>query len=48
MRVGWFLGVAMGIIGIVAHFKYLPYASEYNFWLLAIGFFIVCVSPNRP
>ncbi len=47
MSSSWVLGLFIGTLGIISHFTYIRFASEYNFWLLAIGFFMVCVSSNN-
>lgn len=47
MNVGWVLGFALGLIGIISHFTWIPGASPYNYWLLVFGFLIVSVSGTR-
>ena len=47
MNFGWVFGVFLGILSIIAHFTYIPLASEYNYWLLIIAFIMVCVSAPR-
>ncbi len=47
MNVGWICGFFVGILGIISHFTYIHMASEYNYWLLVIGFFLVSLSGTR-
>lgn len=44
MNGGWIFGFFIGVLGIIAHFTYIPMASEYNYWLLLVGFFLVCLN----
>ena len=48
MNLGWICGFFVGILGIISHFTYIHMASEYNYWLLVIGFFLVSLSGPRP
>ena len=47
MNLGWICGFFVGILGIISHFTYIHMASEYNYWLLVIGFFLVSLSGPR-
>ena len=47
MNVGWICGFFIGILGIIGHFTYIHMVSEYNYWLLMIGFFLVSLSGTR-
>ena len=47
MSAGWVFGFFLGVLGIISHFSYIRFASEYNYGLLVIGFFLVCVNTRR-
>ena len=40
----WVVGVAFGVVGILAHFITIPVLSVYHFWLLVIGFVVLALS----
>ncbi len=44
MNLGWICGFFIGILGIIARFTYIPWASQYNYLLLLIGFLLVSLS----
>lgn len=37
----WILGLILGILGIVAHYTHIQYASEYSYYLLVAGFVLL-------
>lgn len=43
----WALGFFLGVLGIISHFTYIPGASQYNYWLLVIGFIMVSVREHK-
>lgn len=47
MSAGWIFGFFLGVLGIISHFTYIRFASEYNYWLLVVGFFLVCINARR-
>jgi threonine/homoserine/homoserine lactone efflux protein len=40
----WWIAVAFGVVGILAHLVTIPVLSPYAFWLVAIGFVILAVA----
>ncbi len=44
MNGGWVFGFFLGVLGIISHFTYIPFFSEYNYWFLVIGFFLVSLN----
>lgn len=39
----WILGLLLGILGIVANYTHIQYASEYNYYLLMAGFILLAL-----
>lgn len=44
MNLGWICGFVIGILGVIGRFTWIPWVSQYNYWLLLIGFFLVSLS----
>jgi hypothetical protein len=39
----WIIAMIAGILGIAGHFTHIPFVSEYNYWLLLIGFVLLAL-----
>ena len=42
-KIIWFLGLILGILGIIGHFTNIPFLNEHNYTLLLIGFVLLAV-----
>jgi hypothetical protein len=40
-RITWIIGLLCGIVGIIGHFTFVKYLTEYNYGLLLIGFLVL-------
>jgi len=40
----WWIAVAIGLLGIIANFIFIPFITGYAFWLLTIGFVLLAFS----
>ena len=49
MNLGWICGFVLGILAIIGRFTWIPWVSvpQYNYWILAVGFFLVSLSSNN-
>ena len=41
MGFGFLLSLAMALLGLVSVFIYIPYASEFAFWLAITAYFLL-------
>ena len=39
----WIFGLLCGILGIIGHFAYVDFLSEYNYLLLLSGFVLLAI-----
>ncbi len=44
-EVTWFIALILGVLGILAHFAFIPVLSVYAFWLIAIAFVLLVLAP---
>ncbi len=42
----WILGLVLGILGLVGHFVYIDFLTEYNFTLLFAGFALLAIGTS--
>lgn len=42
-QITWWIGVILGVLGILGHFTKLPYVTVYDFWFLAAGFVVLAL-----
>ena len=40
-KIVWIIGLICGILGIVGHYTFVQYLTEYNYFLLLIGFILL-------
>lgn len=40
-QTSWTLALLLGVLGIVAHQINIPFASQYDFWLVAFAFLLL-------
>jgi len=45
-HITWILGLIFGILGIIGHYHYFPYLSEYNYILLLFGFVLLALGTS--
>lgn len=39
----WFLGLILGLAGIIGHFQRIEYLTENKFWLVVTGFALLAI-----
>ncbi len=39
----WIFGLILGLLGIIGHYFKIPFATEYNYILLLIGFALLAL-----
>jgi hypothetical protein len=37
----WIIALIAGILGIIGHFVFIGYVTDYNYWLLLCGFVLL-------
>lgn len=42
----WLVGIIIGLLGILAHFVHIDQVSEYNYWMLLIGFALLAIGTS--
>jgi len=42
----WLAGLIIGGLGILTHFVHIDQVSEYNYWLLLIGFALLAIGTS--
>jgi len=42
----WLIGIILGILGILGHFVSVPFLSDYNYWLLFVGFILLAIGTS--
>lgn len=42
-QITWFLGLVLGVLGIVGHYAQVEFLTEHNYLLLLIGFIILAI-----
>ena len=40
-KITWFIALIVGLLGIIGRFVAIPYATQYSFHLVAIGFILL-------
>jgi purine-cytosine permease-like protein len=45
-KILWVIALIVGILGIIAHFIHIEYITEYNFWLVLIGYVILVLGTS--
>ncbi len=40
----WLVAVIVGVVGVVATFVTIPFATTYAFWLVVVGFGLLALS----
>ena len=39
----WIIALIVGILGIIGHFVDIPVVTDYNYWLLLVGFVLLAI-----
>lgn len=42
-QITWFLGLVIGVLGIVGHYAQVEFLTEHNYLLLLIGFILLAI-----
>ncbi|MGF1637836.1 MAG: hypothetical protein ACFCUU_12235 [Cyclobacteriaceae bacterium] len=42
-KITWAIGLISGILGIIGHYVHIEILSEYNYFLLLVGFIVLAI-----
>ena len=40
----WWISVVLAVVAVVAQFVVIPFVSVYAFWIVCVGFAVLCLS----